>query len=545
MRKRLWLTAPLSLIAVSALAALLAVTASAKPNAANASGVLNLASAGADVDFSDPALAYGVLSWEIEYETCQMLVTYPDKAGTAGSQLQPGEATTGFPVVSNGGKTYTFTIKPGIKYSDGATLKASDFAYAINRDANPAMQSPVIPFITDIVGLNDVVNKKAKTVSGVKTQGNKLIINLTQPDGGLLNKLAMPFFCAVEPSKTPANPQGVTTLPGAGPYYIASRTIGKQLVMKKNPHYKGSRPARSSTIVFTMNTNQQQTYLQVSNGTYAADPNGLDDPTAAAGLAQKYGINKSRFFYNTLLETDYLALNSTPGRAFDTATKRRGVNYAIDRPALLRARGFLGGQRTTTILPKAMSGGYWGAKIFPTKGADPAKGKSLDPTCGNVNLWGGNTTFAQTQEGIVRYNLEQMGCKVTVKQFGGFAIYTAAGTKGADFDVMFSGWNADYPDPYDFFGILLDGRNIHAANNNNYSYTNDATLNKKIDVANALTGSARAKAFGQLDIWTSTKVAPWVAIDNRAARQFLGPNVAGYVFQPAFASMDLGTLYLK
>ena len=42
-----------------------------------------------------------------------------------------------------------------------------------------------------------------------------------------------------------------------------------------------------------------------------------------------------------------------------------------------------------------------------------------------------------------------------------------------------------------------------------------------------------------------TKLAPWVAIDNRNQRDFIGPNVAGYLFQPSYAAMDLGTMYLK
>ena len=52
----------------------------------------------------------------------------------------------------------------------------------------------------------------------------------------------MPFFCAIEPTKTPINPQGVDDASAAGPYYIASRDIGKQIVLKLNPNYKGSRP---------------------------------------------------------------------------------------------------------------------------------------------------------------------------------------------------------------------------------------------------------------------------------------------------------------
>ena len=96
----------------------------------------------------------------------------------------------------------------------------------------------------------------------------------------------MPFFCAIEPSKTPVNPQGVNTLPGSGPYYIADRTVGKQIVLKRNPYYKGSRLHRSDTIVFTMNTDSQQTYLQVSNGTYAADATGLDQPGSCCRPAE-------------------------------------------------------------------------------------------------------------------------------------------------------------------------------------------------------------------------------------------------------------------
>jgi peptide/nickel transport system substrate-binding protein len=544
MDRKLWLAAPLAVIALSALVALLAVTAAAHPADARANGVLNLAAANADVDFSDPALAYDELSWSVEYETCAKLVDYPDVSGPKGSELVPGEAAAGFPVVSNGGKTYTFTIRKGVRFSDGAPLTAADFVYAFNRDANPAMQSPVTPFVTDIVGWNAVVAKEAAKVAGVTARGNKLTIRLTHRDGGLLNKLALPFFCAVEPAKTPIDPHGVLTLPGAGPYYIAGRTVGKQLVLKRNPYYKGKRPRRSATIVITMNTNPATTFLQVSNGTFAADPNGLDDPTAATELAKKYGINKSRFFVHPLVETDYIALNTSQA-PFNSLAARKAANYAIDRPAILRTRGFDAGVRTSTILPKAIAGGYWGQKIYATAGANPVKAKQLLPHCGDVTLWGSNSITGTQQVGIARYNLSQIGCNVTVKQMGALAVTTAAGIKGADYDLVFGAWNADYADAYDFFGTLLDGRTIRNANNNDLAYLNDATLNRKIDEAEALTGDARAKAFGRLDVYTTTKLAPWVPIDNRNQRDFIGPDVGGYVFQPVFATMDLGSLYLK
>jgi peptide/nickel transport system substrate-binding protein len=550
MRKRFWFGAPASLTAVVALAAVLAVTASGGPTKSAGStqrgattNTLNLAVAASDVDYTDPGLAYGVLSWQIEYETCANLVTYSDAGGGNTTEISPG-AAAGLPVVSSDGKTYTFTIKPGIRFNDGATVTAASFAAAINRDSNPAMVSPVVAFIGNIVGEAAVANKKASTVSGVVAKGNKLTIKLTAPDGGLLDKLAMPFFCAIEPAKTPVDPKGVNTLPGAGPYYIASRTVGKQIVLKVNPYYKGDRPHRSQVIVMTMNTNPQQTFLQVSNGTYAADPSGLDSPTAAADLAKQFGINKSRFFVHPTPETDYVALNTQ--RAFQSASLRQAVNYAIDRPALLRVRGYLPGKRTVQILPPSLTGGLFGKKLYPIAGADPTKAAALAAGhCGNVNLWYATGPTGTPQAGILKYNLGKMGCNVTTKAYVGYAIYTAAGVKGTDMDAMIAGWYQDYADGYDFFHILLDGRTIQAANNNNLAYFNNPTVNAKIDAADRLVGAARAKAWGSLDISTMTNYAPWAPIDNRAVRDFIGPHTAGYQYTPAFGSMDLGTLYLK
>ena len=202
--------------------------------------------------------------------------------------------------------------------------------------------------------------------------------------------------------------------------------------------------------------------------------------------------------------------------------------------------------RTTTILPASLTGGVYNQKLYPIAGAQAAKAKSLaGGACGNVNLWYATGPVGTPQAGILKYNLDQMGCNVTTKSFVGYAIYTAAGVKGAPFDAMFAGWYQDYADGYDFFHILLDGRTIQASNNNNLAYFNQPTVDSKIDAANKLTGAARAKAWGSLDIYTMKNYAPWAPIDNRSVRDFIGPNTAGYLFSPAWGSMDLGSLYLK
>jgi len=504
-------------------------------------GTMKMNMSATDVDFSDPSLAYGTISWQIEYATALKLYNYPDKAPPEGGKIQP-EAATGFPVISKDGKTYTITVKSGFKFSDGKPVTAANFAFAINRALNPAMQSPAAPFISNVVGAQAVLDKKATKASGVIVKGNKITIKLTQPDGGMLAKLGMPFFQALETS-LPTDPKGVNAYPSAGPYYIASRDVGRQIIVKKNPNYKGSRPANVDQFTIAVNTNLDQSLLQVKSGQVDYDMGGLP-PTAHADLAGQFGVNKSQYFVHPLVETDYVALN-TARPAFGSVNMRKAANQAIDRPAMLRVRGAFAGKRTDQILPPGM-GGFNDQKIYPITGANYTKAKSLaGSNCKSVNLWTANSTTGQALGQVFKYNLGQIGCDVNVRLFQGFQIYTAAGQKGADFDAALIGWNQDYPDPYDFLDVLLNGNNIHETNNNNVAYFNNADINKKLDAANKLSGDARYKTYGNLDVEITTKYAPWASYDNRNEREFVSKRTGGYLFQPANASADLNTFFLK
>ena len=216
MRKRALLSGAMGAIGAAMLvAAALAGTASSKPSAASSSGqkkggTMNINMSATDVDYSDPALAYGTNSWQILDAVCAKLTNYPDRPGAAGTKLV-ADAAVGFPTVSNDGKTYTFTIRSGWRSNTGETLTAANFAYALNRDLNPKMQSPSVPFITGangIVGAQAVADGKAPTASGVVAKGQKLTIKLQKPDGSFLSKLAMDFFCAI-PKGTPVNADGI------------------------------------------------------------------------------------------------------------------------------------------------------------------------------------------------------------------------------------------------------------------------------------------------------------------------------------------------
>jgi len=212
---------------------------------------------------------------------------------------------------------------------------------------------------------------------------------------------------------------------------------------------------------------------------------------------------------------------------------------------MLRVRGKYAGQRTDQILPPGM-GGFRNAAVYPAQGSNYTKAKALaGGNCSKVNLWTANSVTGQALGQVFRYNLSQMGCNVDVKLFQGFQIYVAAGQKGADFDAAVVGWNQDYPDPYDFLDVLLNGNNIHDNNNNNLAYFNDNSINAKLAQANKKIGAARYKAYGDLDLQITKQFAPWASYDNRNLREFISAKIGGYLFQPANASADLNTLFLK
>jgi len=198
MHRRLWLS-----VFMAALGALLLVvagfaSAASSSQAAKKGGTLRANMSDTDLDFSDPSLSYYVIGWQVEYATQIKLVNYPDKAAPAGSRLIP-EAAVAMPRISNNGKTYTFTIRKGLRFSDGSAVTAKNFKWAFDRSATKAQQSPATPFMDDVVGYTAAVDggKNPAHVSGAIARGNKFILRLTHPDGGMLSKLAMPFFSAI------------------------------------------------------------------------------------------------------------------------------------------------------------------------------------------------------------------------------------------------------------------------------------------------------------------------------------------------------------
>ncbi|HEY6031291.1 MAG TPA: ABC transporter substrate-binding protein, partial [Gaiellaceae bacterium] len=502
-----------------------------------------------DIDFSDPALSYYVPSWEIEYATCLKLLNYPDANGPKGGQLVP-EAAAGFPKVSNGGKTYDFTVKApgGTKFSDGSAVTPQSFAAELDRVLDPKMQSGGSGFYADIVGAQARLDGKASSVSGIKVKGNHLIVTLTHSSPDFLARMAMPFACAV-PTGTAHDPNGVTTLAGAGPYYIAARTPTKSITLKRKPYYHGKRPHNVDTVQYTIGNSLDATQLRLTAG--QTDLGGVP-PSAYSGLAAKYGVNKGRFFVKPAMGVWYVAFNHDrqlfkTGGVHGNVNLKKAINYALDRHALVIQSGAFSGRRTDQILPPGMAG-FKACNCYPTVkppnfalAKKLAKGHTGD---GSAVLYTFTSAYGPLWAQIIQFDLKQIGIDVQVKPFARAVEFQKAGTKGEPFDMEIDGWNADYPDPYDFINVLLDGTTIQDANNNNHAFFNDPVFNKKMQQASLLSGSKRYAQYGQLDVDIMKQAAPWAPIRNPFTRLFVSPRLGCFTYNNVYGN-DLAADCIK
>ena len=502
---------PRAIAAGASALVLLTLVAAARGGSFGGQGGLeiDIAHSGSDYSSLDPALANTNDNWQVLYSTCLKLVNWPDASGSKGERLVPDGAAA-MPVVSEHGTTYTFTIKSGQRFSNGADVSAASFKAAFDRDADPRVASGGATWVDDVVGVNAEQQKKAKTVSGVVADGMKLTIHIKRADPTLLERLAMPYFCAI-PTTLAHDPHGIDTVPSACPYYISARTLGQNVVLEKNPYYTGSRPRRADKIVISTNMDQATAYLQVRSGQYAVDVDGPPSHDTAA-LVREFGVNKGRYFIEPALTTIYLALN-TARPALRDARIRRAINYALDRPALVRLLGYRGGTPTAQFLPPLLTGGS-GRNAYPVGRPDIGKAKALLPggRCGTLILWSSTDALATDIAQAVQFQLGRIGCKVVIKTFSGDVLYAAAARKGAAFDIFSTGWFADYPDPYDILYHNLDGNTITAQNNFNYSYIDDPKLNNAIEKANLLPlGPGRLRTFASIDYQTMRNLAPIAA----------------------------------
>jgi peptide/nickel transport system substrate-binding protein len=472
-------------------------------------------------DYLDPGLSYTVQGWAVMWNVYLSLLGYKHVAGPDGATIVPALATD-LPTISSDGKTYTLTLRSGLKYSDGSPVKASDFKYAIKRDF--LIDSPGVGFFTNIVGADTFAKSKKGDIAGITADDatGKITIKLAKAQGDFENILAT-IFAAPVPATTPAKDQSTTPIPSTGPYMIQSYTPNKQFIVVRNPNFVATAniPATNpDKMTFKIVEDDSAALQQVINGQsdYDFHPIPVD---RLADVQSKYG---SQLKIYTPANTYYFFMNSRIA-PFDKLAVRQAVNYAIDRNALVRLFGGLASP-TENILPPTYPQ-YKKHDLYPY---DLAKAKQLIKQAGatgmSVTVWGSNRETSKKPVAYLADVLNKIGLKASLKIIDGSIYWTTIGNQTTKAAIGFADWFQDYPHPLDWFDVLLNGERITATHNNNYADYDNKSVNSTIDKLKqepTLTDSVNSQ-WATLDE-TIMKDAPWAPYINRNFTDFFSSKI--------------------
>jgi YVTN family beta-propeller protein len=517
--------------------------------AAHKGGTLRIAEE-ARITSLDPADPLGFYVFPILNYTNDPLVTFNRTGGAAGALLVPDLATA-IPTPTDGGRTYTFQLRRGIRYSSGVPLRPSDVPATFERMVKEHSGGG---YYDEIVGMKDCTPKSCDLSRGIVADDDNgtVTFHLTHPDGDFLYTLALVL---VVPKGTPA-PANV--VPGTGPYMLDGK-LGKTFDLVRNPHFRAWSPlAQPAGLPDRM---RWITGILVKHQAKAIQEGRVDWAYGAFLPADQLSTLRVRF--PTLLHE--FPTPSTKGiffnvrvPPFNSEQARQAVNFAVDRGRAVRAIIHNGGTPQCQILPPNFPGyrPYCPYTVHPDAsgawhGPDVAKARRLVAASGTK---GTPVTLIihEGDENIGRFAaslLTKLGWPTKIKnlpfdEWLGYVMDTRSRAQAGLF-----GWFADYPSAADFLNTLFSCEHLVLGDpfrNTNVSEFCDPTVQRRIHAAVAAQASARpsaAAAWARIDREIVDR-AIWAPIWDITAFDFVSSRVHNYQNNPELG-MLLDQLWLK
>lgn len=482
---------------------------------------------GSAPDSLDPQFGYTTEAAEADWITYTPLLTYAHKSGAASTKVIPGLATS-YPKVTDNGLVYTLTLRPGLKFSDGTPVVASDFTFAIERLFKLNWGGDSF-FSDNIQGAAAYLAGKAKTISGITTNDTtgKITIKLVAPYGAFENVLAFPSAAPVPPT----TPMKVLTdpPPGVGAYIIKDVVPNVSFELVKNPyfasfHIPGIPVGHLATIKVSIVSNSTTEAEQVLDN--QVDNFDTFDTIPSSLLGEIKSQAADRFTMEPSETTDYFFLNESKA-PFNNKLAREAVNYAVNRDAFVRlASGSL--TPGCYLLPPGMVGHPKAPCPYGAIGtSNVAKAKALIKQAhlvgAPVTVWGEQTSpvgqFVQYYASV----LNRIGFKATIKFVTGANYFPTVGSRTADPQTGWSAWAQDFPNPIDFY-LLVNANSIQPVGNRNRSYVRDPHIQAELKTLGKVTTSNLQSVASQ-----------WTSLDEYVARQ-ADELIIGYPEDPKFMS---------
>ena len=519
-------------------------------------------------DSTDPGNTYYAFMWNTVRLYGRALITYRSVPGSGGNQIVPDLATS-LGQVSDNGLTWTYHLKPDIKFEDGSTVTSQDVKYAIERTyakdvlpngpsyfklllKDPNYPGPYKDKTPDKMGLTSVDTPNSTTI----------VFHLQKPFADFDYVVAIPQTVPVPPAKdTGANYQlhPVST----GPYKFQSYQLDKQFTLVRNPHWSAAtdpnRKQLASKFVFNLNVNADTIDNNLIHDFAELDMAGTGVQAAARAqiLTSPSLRNNADNALSGFLWFTYI---NTKVKPLDNVHCRRAVQYAADKVAYQTAYGgpVAGGDIASTVMPPSVIGyqkfDLYQATTMPH--GNVTKAKEELRACGQPN--GFSTGFAfrtdrpkeKAMATAEQQALSRAGIKVTLQGYPSGKYFTNfAGVPNYvhqhDLGLAAGGWAPDWPDGYGFLYYLTAGPAISSAGNTNIEEQNDPAVNNLFTKAVATADpAARNQIWSQIDRLTmqNAVILPGVYAKSLLYRN---PDLTNVYVSRYYAMYDYASIGLK
>jgi YVTN family beta-propeller protein len=509
-------------------------------------------------DSIDPAVAYSTDSWAILSMTNDGLVGYRRSAGIEGVELVPDLAIS-LPSPTDDGRTYTFRLRPGLRYSNGRFVKPADVRASVER-LFEVPHSPAPQYYGGIVGADRCrPNRTCDLRAGIATDAvaRTLTFHLKVPDGDFLAKLALPFADVV-PAGAPPHDVGARPLPATGPYRIASYRENRSTRLVRNPLFRewsaDAQPdGYPDVVAFRATDSDALSRVRVVEQGSADVAVDLSAPPLAKEQLKALVIqHASQLHLDPAAVTFFYFLN-TRVPPFDDLRVRRAVNEAFDRAAFARLLG-PGYAATCQILPPNFPSYHRTCPYGAGGAAALDRSRRLVKEAGvvgsSVTVWV-PTNEAVNGRFVVRL-LDSLGFKARLKSIRPFPnigpYFGHVLDPSTRSQIGFYGWGADFPSVTGFLQPLTSctGFSRNPAANQDPSEFCDPAVDR------LLAAAARAQSENPAaapTLWQRAErevlaQSPLVPTANRQDVTFVAKRVGNYQHHPQWGVL-LDQLWVK
>ena len=497
----------------------------------------------------DPDVAYSLQYWQIFQSTYDGLVAFKKAQGSAAFTIVPDLASE-MPAVTNDGKTYTFKLRTGVRFSTGAEVTTDDVVASLQRIFK-AVGPTSGTFYSGIVGAAECLKTPATcTLAGgasADAKAGTVTINLVAPDAEFLDKLAVPHATIV-PAATPPADQGNAPVPGTGPYMISAFAPTTGMTLTRNPFFKewsvdAEPDGYPDRVEYQFGLEDEAAVTEVENN----QADWVYDPVPGDRLGEISGKFSTQTHLNPLTAIYYFALNSNIP-PFNNLQARQALSYALDRRAAIN---LFGGRNLAVpvcqILPPGFPGHVAYCPYTKNPGAEwtapdmdraralvdqsGTKGQKVAVIVQAIPIDTGIGTHAASL-------LRDLGYDEQVKPISPDIQTQYLQNSNNHAQLSLTAWYQDYPAASDFLNVLFACADFHPGSDN--SINESGYCDKDLDAR-----MQHASATGVTDAAAAN--TEWAAIDREVTDQalfavmfapkhvdFVAKRVGNFVFSGQF-----------